>query len=134
VEDSPTDAFVIKEILAGADLKFHVDVVKDGQEALRYLLRSGGSGYGTENCPALVLLDLNIPKVSGLEVLAELRAGPICQSVPVIVVSSSRAEEDHDKAKRLGADAYFEKPSDLQSYTQLARIVELVLRRRGAGE
>lgn len=132
VEDSPTDVFVIKEILAGADLKFHVDVVKDGQEALRYLQGCGGQRYGTENCPALVLLDLNIPKVSGLEVLAELRAGSMCQSIPVIVVSSSRAEEDHDRAKQLGADAYFEKPSDLQSYTRLARIVELVLRGRGS--
>ena len=127
VEDSATDVFVIKEILAGAGLKFRVDVVKDGQEALRYLQRSGAAESSAESHPALVLLDLNVPKVSGLEVLAQLKASSKWQSIPVIIVSSSRADEDHKSARQLGADAYFEKPSDLQSYRELARIVERVL-------
>lgn len=124
VEDSPTDVFVIKEVLGECEIKFRVDVVKDGQEALRYLKESG-------RCPALVLLDLNIPKVDGFQVLHELRAGSKCHQTPVIVVSSSRADEDRSTAEELGANAYFQKPADLESYTELKQVVERVLRRAG---
>jgi len=120
VEDSPTDVFVIKEVLSGCQIKFRVDVVKDGQEALRYLQES-------RNCPALVLLDLNIPKVDGFQVLHELRSGSKCHRTPVIVVSSSRADEDRSTVEQLGANAYFQKPADLESYTELGQIVERVL-------
>ena len=126
VEDSPTDVFVIREVLGGCQVNFRVDVVKDGQQALRYLQDSG-------SCPALVLLDLNIPKVSGFEVLRELRAGSRCQRTPVIVVSSSRADEDRSTAEQLGANAYFQKPADLDSYTELGQVVERVLGRTGIG-
>ncbi len=126
VEDSPTDVFVIKEVLGGCAVNFRVDVAQDGQEALRYLQDTG-------RCPALVLLDLNIPKVDGLEVLRQLRASPRCQRTPVIVVSSSRADEDRSMAKQLGANAYFQKPADLETYRELGQVVERVLGRTGVG-
>lgn len=126
VDDSPTDVFVIKEVLGRCAMKFRIDVAKDGQEALRYLQDSG-----SRSCPALVLLDLNIPKVGGLEVLRELRADSRCRRTPVIVVSSSRAYEDRSMAERLGADAYFQKPADLESYSELGEVVRRVL--SGAG-
>jgi len=126
VEDSPTDVFVIREVLGGCQVNLRVDVVKDGQEALRYL-------HDTSSCPALVLLDLNIPKVNGFEVLRELRAGSKCHRTPVIVVSSSRADEDRSTAQQLGANAYFQKPADLESYTELGQVVERVLGRTGIG-
>ncbi|HTS47892.1 MAG TPA: response regulator [Bryobacteraceae bacterium] len=126
VEDSPTDVFVIKEVLGGCRINFRIDVAKDGQEALRYLHESG-------RCPALVLLDLNIPKVDGFQVLHELRAGSKCHRTPVIVVSSSRADEDRSTAEQLGANAYFQKPADLDSYTELGQVVERVLGRTGIG-
>jgi len=128
VEDSPTDVFVIKEVLGGCAVNFRVDVAQDGQEALRYL-QDSSSG----SCPALVLLDLNIPKVNGLEVLRKLRASPRCQRTPVIVVSSSRADEDRGMAEQLGANAYFQKPADLESYRELGQVVEHVLGRMGVG-
>ncbi len=124
VEDSATDIFVIREVLGTSGLNLQVDVAKNGQEALRYLLEST-----PENCPALVLLDLNIPKINGLEVLRGLRDGSICQRIPVVVVSSSRAEEDRNRAKQLGADEYFLKPADLESYNELAEVVQRVLDR-----
>ena len=126
VEDSPTDVFVIREVLSGCQIKFRVDVVKDGQEALRYLHKS-------DRCPALVLLDLNIPKVDGFQVLHELRSGSKCHRTPVIVVSSSRADEDRSTAEQLGANAYFQKPGDLESYSELRQVVEDVLGRPGIG-
>jgi CheY-like chemotaxis protein len=126
VEDSPTDVFVIKEVLGGCAVNFRVDVAQDGQEALRYL-QDPTSG----SCPALVLLDLNIPRVDGLEVLRQLRAGSRCWRTPVIVVSSSRADQDRSMAEQLGANAYFQKPSDLESYRELGRVVEHVLGRAG---
>ena len=128
VEDSPTDVFVIKEVLGGCAVNFRVDVARDGQEALRYL-QNPASG----SCPALVLLDLNIPKVNGLEVLRQLRSGPWCRRTPVIVVSSSRADEDRSMAEQLGANAYFQKPAGLESYRELRQVVEHVLGRTGAG-
>ena len=128
VEDSPTDVFVIKEVLDACAVDLRVLVAKDGHEALQVL-----RGLPAEDCPALILLDLNIPKVNGLEVLRQVRAGSNCQETPVVIVSSSRADEDRGTAERLGANAYFQKPADLQSYTQLGMIVERMLGHTGAG-
>ena len=112
--------FVIKEVLRASEVNFEIDVAKDGQEALRYLQTPPvGQTFG----PALVLLDLNIPKVSGLEVLRELRADSRYDGTPVIIVSSSRAEEDRSMAAQLGANGYFQKPVDLKSYKELAQVV-----------
>jgi DNA-binding response OmpR family regulator len=125
VEDSPTDVFVIKEALARTGLDLTVRVARDGEEALRYLREIAGNEKTP--CPALVLLDLNLPKVAGFEVLKELRAKSRCQHTPVIVVTSSKTEQDRFAARRLGADEYFQKPKDLTEYMDLARLVRRVL-------
>jgi len=123
VEDSPTDLFVITEVIQKANVDLNVQVVKDGQEALLYLEQVAGA----DRCPVLVLLDLNLPKISGIEVLRRLRGCVRCNQTPVIVVTSSSADGDRAAAKRLGAEEYFQKPNDLDAYMQLAQIIRRVL-------
>jgi CheY-like chemotaxis protein len=125
VEDNPTDIFVIKEVLEGCGLNLRLQVARNGQEALFYLRRLGDDKAA---CPALVLLDLNLPKVAGMEVLRELRHISQCKRTRVVVVSSSGAEADRAAAQQLGADGYFEKPPDLSAYNQLAQVIRNVLR------
>lgn len=76
----------------------------------------------------LVLLDLNLPKIGGLDVLKKLRAEPSARPIPVIVVSSSVAESDLSAARELGVEAYFQKPADLDAYANLARIIREALK------
>jgi len=125
VEDNPTDEFVVKEVLDGCGLNLDPHVVRNGQDALRYLQALEQDGKAA--CPALVLLDLNLPKVSGLEILKALRKSLRCSRTPVIVVTSSSAETDRYAAKQLGAEGYFQKPTDLASYMELAELIKRVL-------
>jgi CheY-like chemotaxis protein len=130
LEDNPTDVFVIKEfviqaVLDSCNLNLQVRIAEDGREALQYLqnLDQDDSSPG----PALVLLDLNVPKVDGLEVLRHMRHGSRCKRTPVIVVTSSNAEPDRTAAQRLGVEAYFQKPKDLTAYMELAQVIKRVL-------
>jgi CheY-like chemotaxis protein len=124
IEDNPTDVFVIREVLKTSGLPVQLQTAENGQEALRLLEETGDEEF---RCPSLVLLDLNLPKISGLEVLLRLRSGERCRETPVIVVTSSSAEEDRVGAERLGANAYFQKPADLKSYHELAAVIKKVL-------
>ena len=126
VEDNPTDVFVIKELVEGCGLNLRLHVAGDGQDALSYLQEVAGDE--SSPCPALVLLDLNVPKVPGIELLRRIRCGPRCHRTPVIVVTSSCAEGDRAAAERLGAEAYFQKPDDLAAYTELAQLIKRTLR------
>jgi CheY-like chemotaxis protein len=132
VEDNPTDVFVIKEVLDRCGLNLRVRSARDGQDALTYLQDLAGNESSL--CPALVLLDLNLPKISGFEVLEVLRSGPRCNRTPVIIVSSSKAQTDRAAAERLGADAYFEKPADLKAYQELGPVIMRFLRPDKEGE
>jgi two-component system, chemotaxis family, response regulator Rcp1 len=126
VEDNPTDIFVISKILAESGLDLKIQVAKDGQEALQYFESLAGDESGA--CPSLVLLDLNLPKVDGFEVLRQLRRDSRCDRMPVVIVTSSSAQEDRDTARQLRADAYFRKPADLSAYMELGRLVRSILR------
>jgi CheY-like chemotaxis protein len=125
VEDNPTDVFVIKEAIERSGLDLNLRVASNGEEALLYL--QGLSGSEKTSCPALVLLDLNLPKVGGIEVLRKLRSSSPCNHTPVIVVTSSIAEADRAAVRRLGAEAYFEKPTSLEAYMELAEVVKRIL-------
>ena len=81
----------------------------------------------SEHCPALVLIDLNLPKVAGVEVLSFVRQSSPCKKTPVIVVTSSNADVDRKITERLGVQAYFQKPSSLDQYMELAKVVKQVL-------
>lgn len=124
VEDNQTDVLVITEALERSELNLKVHVLRDGLDALTYLRQVGT--VGGPPCPVLVLLDLNLPKVNGIEVLRQLRNSS-CRDTAVIVVSSSDSQSDRDAVRALGAAAYFRKPTDLKAYMDLAHIVNRIL-------
>lgn len=102
-------------------------MLRDGEEALAWLARFDGDAE--TQTPALILLDLNLPKRTGMEVLRALRQGERWREVPVMVVSSSDNEADRREVARLGATAYFRKPSDLDEFLQLGHAVGRLLQR-----
>ena len=122
---------MIKEVLRECAYDFNLRVARDGQDALQYLRELDRDP--ASKCPALVLLDLNLPKVPGIEVLRELRRTSHCKYVPVIVVTSSTAEADRAAVQHLGTEAYFEKPANLAAYMKLAHVIDGVLRAREKG-
>lgn len=132
VEDNSTDVFVISEAIEASGLDLDLRVASDGQDALRYLQNLTRSEETP--CPALVLLDLNLPKVSGIEVLRHLRNNSRCERTPVIVITSSMVEADRAAVERLGAEGYFHKPRSLEAYMELARLMNQVLRAAGEGQ
>ena len=101
-----------------------VRVQKDGEEMLRYI---DGIDAGEVPCPNLVLLDLNLPKISGHTILGRLRQSPVCGHVPIIIVSSSNALQDRDTAARLGATNYFCKPNAFDDFMRLGAVVKDLL-------
>lgn len=108
VEDDSSQALLIERVLAKARLMNRVQSFSDGQEAISFLERL--ESQSAEPLPALVLLDLHIPRKSGLEILAWLRQQPDYEGIPVIMLSGSTESEDIDRAFELGADSYLVKP------------------------
>jgi CheY-like chemotaxis protein len=115
-EDSANDVELTLAALAEHHLVNHVDVVRDGAEALDYLYRRGSFHERPAGQPILVLLDLKMPKISGLEVLRAIKAEPALQSIPVVMLTSSREEGDLIKSYALGVNAYVVKPVDFQAF------------------
>lgn len=116
VEDSPNDVELILAALAENRLANEVIVVRDGEEALDYLYRRGVFRLRMEGNPVVVLLDLKLPKVDGLEVLAQLKSDPELKRVPVVVLTSSREEQDLINSYNLGTNAYVVKPVDFHEF------------------
>jgi chemotaxis family two-component system response regulator Rcp1 len=112
VEDNLADVRLTREILGLAGVSGELTVARDGVEALAALRAPGAA------LPALVLLDLNLPRKSGLEVLAEIKADPVLRSVPVVVLTTSRAESDVVRAYELHANAYVAKPLGLAGLSE----------------
>jgi len=116
VEDDPKDVELtlaaVREIEAARD----VVVITNGDEALDYLYRRGKFGNRAEGLPALILLDIKLPLVSGLEVLRSIKSDDALQPVPVVMLTSSREQSDVDESYRLGANAYVVKPLDFPEY------------------
>ena len=123
VEDSEADIELTLSALAGHRLANEVVVARDGAEALDYLQRRGAHAGRPGGNPAVVLLDLKMPKVDGLEVLARVKSDPALRSVPVVMLTSSREEKDLVESYRLGVNAYVVKPVD---FTQFVSAIERV--------
>ena len=121
VEDNETDVFIITEVLERAGFRFRLHVSRDGQAALSYL--QDLERIGPPPRPDLVLLDLNIPKINGIEVLERIRSAVPHTPVPVVVITSSESQSDRRAVERLGADAYFRKPNNIEEYMRLASLV-----------
>ena len=116
VEDNPADADLVEEALADANLDCRLQVLGNGKRALDYISLIEND---QAPCPDLVLLDLNLPQVSGEAVLKRIRSSPRCGSVKVLIVTSSDAAHDRRNAMELGATDYFRKPSSLAQYLEL---------------
>lgn len=110
VEDSKKDIELALDALAEFNLANEVVVLRDGADALDYLYRRGAYTANTEELPALVLLDLKMPKVDGLEVLRQLKADPKLKRVPVVMMTSSREQTDLIRSYDLGVNSYVVKP------------------------
>lgn len=121
VEDSPSDVRLIREALKETPVPVQITVAQDGVEAMDYL-RS--TETGSANRPDLVLLDLNLPRKNGREVLAEVKSSPGLKQIPVLVMTSSCADEDIAQAYALNANCYITKPGDLQEYISVVRAIE----------
>ncbi len=118
VEDSPRDAELVLEALSAHHLANEVVIVRDGADALDYLYRRGQFAGRTSGQPAVVLLDLKMPKVDGTEVLRQIKGDPQLKIIPVIVMTSSREESDLHASYQSGANAYVVKPLKFQDFVE----------------
>jgi two-component system response regulator len=118
VEDNPDDELLTLRALRANNLGNHVEVARDGAQALDYLL---GEGHAARPLPELCLLDLKLPKIDGLEVLQRLRANPRTRGLPVVVLTSSREEQDIITSYELGANSYVRKPVDFEQFLEAVR-------------
>lgn len=121
VEDSSNDVELTLEALERNRIANPVDVVRDGAEALAYLGRTGRYEKRSGEDPLVVLLDLKLPKLDGLEVLAAMRGDPALRALPVVMLTSSREERDIVRSYGLGVNAYVVKPVDFEEFNQAIR-------------
>ena len=122
VEDNPGDARLVKETLKDVKILNNLGIAKDGQEALDFLHREGD--YAEAPHPDLILLDLNLPKKDGREVLREIKADKNLKRIPVVVLTTSKAEEDILRSYDLQANCYITKPVDLDEFIKVIKSIE----------
>jgi two-component system, chemotaxis family, response regulator Rcp1 len=122
VEDNPGDVLLTKEALTEGKVANNLAVAADGEEALAFLRREGK--FAGASRPDLVLLDLNLPRKDGRDVLAEIKDDPDLRRIPVVVLTTSGAEEDIVKTYDLHANCYIRKPVDLQQFLQVVRAID----------
>ncbi|WP_420795568.1 response regulator [Fortiea contorta] len=122
VEDNPGDALLTRIALEDSKISIHLNVVEDGVEAMAFLRKQ--DKYTQAAHPDIVLLDLNLPKKDGREVLAEIKADQNLKRIPVVVLTTSQAEEDVLKAYDLSANCYITKPVDFDQFVKIVRSIE----------
>ena len=122
-EDNPNDVELTLAALRENHLANEVVVVRDGAEALDYLYRRNGYASRTGGNPALMLLDLKMPKVDGIEVLRQVKSDPATRTIPIVVLTSSREEQDLVMSYNLGVNAYVVKPVDFPEFVQAVRLL-----------
>jgi CheY-like chemotaxis protein len=122
VEDDPGDVLMTKEAFEHYKLRNVLHVVTDGEQALHFLRQAGG--YADAPRPGLILLDLNLPRLDGLEVLAELKADPALKVIPVVILTTSQAQQDVLRSYALHANAYVSKPVDFETFMEVIRQID----------
>jgi two-component system, chemotaxis family, response regulator Rcp1 len=122
VEDSPGDVRLTVESLKDSKVRNNLSVVHDGIEAMSFLRAEGG--FADAPRPDLILLDLNLPKKDGREVLAEIKNDPVLRRIPVVILTTSKAEEDILKTYALHANCYITKPVNLDQFMKVVRAIE----------
>jgi CheY-like chemotaxis protein len=121
VEDNPVDVDLTKRAFARRKFASPIEVARDGEEALGWIARWEAG----EPIPLLILLDLKLPRVSGLDVLAEWKAHAVSRAIPVVVLTSSAEDKDIQSAYALGANSYIVKPIDFARFIEIAGQIEL---------
>ena len=122
VEDNPGDIRLTQEALKEYKMMSSLHIVTDGEEAISFLRKEGK--YQDVPRPDLILLDLNLPKKSGREVLAEIKADDKLKTIPVVVLTTSQSEEDISKAYNLNANCFISKPVDLDQFMKVVQSIE----------
>lgn len=122
VEDNLGDVRLTKEAMKEAKVRNRIDVVSDGEEAMAFLHRRGK--HTDANRPDVILLDLNLPKKTGLEVLKEIKEDPSLRRIPVVVITTSRAEQDIVRSYDLHANCYITKPVDLGQFLEVVKSID----------
>ena len=122
VEDSPSDTELTVEALAGAKVGNRLSIVEDGVQAMEFL--RGQGPYANAPRPDLIMLDLNLPRKDGREVLAEIKADKALQTIPVVVLTTSQAEQDVLHAYSLHANCYITKPVDFRQFLEVIKTIE----------
>lgn len=127
-EDNLPDALLVREAIRLEKLPVELHLVSDGQKAIEFIARAEQDPNAP--CPHLLVLDLNLPKKNGFEVLRRLRASAACKDVPVLIVTSSDSPGDLQQAAAFGA-TYFRKPPSLEEFLKLGVVLKELMRRRG---
>jgi CheY-like chemotaxis protein len=122
VEDNPGDARLTREALATSKVRNNLHHARDGEEAMAFLRREGS--FGRAPTPDLVLLDLNLPRRDGREVLEDIKSDAALKHIPVVILTSSQAEEDILRSYRLHANCFITKPVDLEQLTKVVQGIE----------
>ena len=122
IEDNPGDARLAREALRDAKVRNNLSWVPDGVEGMAYLRREGK--YSQSARPDLILLDLNLPRKDGREVLSEIKADENLRRIPVVILTTSQAEEDILRAYHLNANCYITKPVDLEQFMKVVKTIE----------
>jgi len=129
VEDSPADVFLVKEAMKEEGLGCHLEVADDGEKAIRILDEVDA---GSQSVPHLLLVDLNVPRQNGTQVLKRLRRSPRCANTPVVMMSTSDTPTERKLALDLGATDYFCKPSSLAEFMKLGKLLRRLLEKQPA--
>jgi CheY-like chemotaxis protein len=122
VEDDPGDVLMTREAFEHHKIRNQLHVVNDGEQAMQFLRRTGE--YASAPRPGLILLDLNLPRRDGLEVLAELKGDPELRVIPVVILTTSQADEDILRSYALHANAYVSKPVDFERFMDVIRQID----------
>ncbi len=117
IEDNPDHAALTLRALKKNNLTNEIQVLRDGEEALEFLF----NGKGLQSAPKVILLDLKLPKVDGIEVLRRIRQDPHTKTIPVVVLTTSREDKDLRECYRLGVNSYIMKPVDFQQFTEAVK-------------
>jgi len=125
VEDNPADAFLVGEAMNTAGISVNLEVVGDGEQAIRYF--NDLDADAAADCPELVLLDINLPRMRGNEVLEYMRSSGRCARAPVIIVTTSDSVNNRRKMMELGASSYFPKPFNFSEFMKLGELIRDIL-------
>lgn len=125
VEDNPDDVLMVKRAFSRYNINNRLYVVRDGEEALDFIYRKGEYSKDDQPTPGVILLDINMPKMNGIEVLRKLKSDPEKKRIPVVILTTSRREQDKVESYHLGVNSYIIKPVDYGKFVEALTTINL---------